>query len=126
MKTRDELNTIRDETLRNIFIEEGSNKTRVVVGMGTCGIASGANEVYEMFMKLKNEHNIDNLDVVETGCIGVCMYEPMAEVYQEGKEKVTYIKLNNDSVCEIVDKHILNKKEVLKYTIKLTNDLDVN
>ncbi len=126
MKTRDELNTIRDETLRNIFIEEGSNKTRVVVGMGTCGIASGANEVYEMFMKLKNEHNIDNLDVVETGCIGVCMYEPMAEVYQEGKEKVTYIKLNNDSVCEIVDKHILNKKEVLKYTIKLTNDLEVN
>lgn len=117
MKTIDDLNNIRTNTLKKLNPEKGSNKTRIVVGMGTCGIASGANKVYDTFIEFKNKHNLDNVDIIKTGCIGVCMYEPMAEIYHNGDSKVTYIQLNDDSVCEIMNKHVLNNQIAHEYTI---------
>ena len=117
MKSREELELIRQNTLENINIKPGSNKTRVVVGMGTCGIASGAKDIFLKFLSEKENKQLNNLDIIQTGCIGVCMFEPMAEVYRNGEEKVTYVELTPEIVEEIIAKHIIDGNTLNEYTI---------
>lgn len=118
MKSRAELEEIRKKTLESINLRTDSDKTRVVVGMGTCGIASGAREILLKFMSEKEKRQLDSVEIRQTGCIGVCMYEPMAEVYRKGEEKVTYVHLTPEIVEEIVTKHIVNGSVVREHTIK--------
>ena len=117
MKTVTDLEIIRETTLKKIKLAQDSNQVRVVVGLGTCGIASGAKDVFDKFLEMKDKLNLDNVDVVQTGCIGVCMYEPMAEVYVNNLEKVTYIELTPEIVEEIVYSHLVNNKVLSEYTI---------
>lgn len=121
MKSRAELENIRKRTLESINIRTDSDKTRVVVGMGTCGIASGAREILLKFLNEKEKRHLDNLEIRQTGCIGVCKYEPMAEVYRKGEEKVTYVYLTPEIVEEIVTKHIVNGTVLNEYTIGTLN-----
>ena len=117
MKTVTDLEKIRENTLKKIKLSPDSNQVRIVVGLGTCGIASGAKDVFSKFIEMKEKLNLDNIDVVQTGCIGVCMYEPMAEVYVNNLEKVTYIELTPEIVEEIVHSHLLNNRVLSEYTI---------
>lgn len=97
--------------------EEDDDTIRVVVGMATCGIAAGARPVLEAFIEEVQKRNLKNVIVSQTGCIGVCRLEPIAEVYIPGQEKTTYVKLNADKVPKIVNEHLVNKKTVSEYTI---------
>ena len=118
MKSLAELAAIRERMQSKVVIREGAAATRVVVGMATCGIAAGARPVLNAFVEGVNNNGLtDKVTVTQTGCIGICQYEPVVEVYEEGKEKVTYVKLDAAKAAEIVEKHLKGGQVVAEYTI---------
>ena len=119
MKSLAELAAIRDKMKDKVVIREGSNETRVVVGMATCGIAAGARPVLSAFVEGINEAGLTaNVTVTQTVCIGICQYEPVVEIYEAGKEKVTYVKMNPEKAAEVIEKHLKGGKVIEEYTIK--------
>ncbi|MBQ9085855.1 MAG: (2Fe-2S) ferredoxin domain-containing protein [Clostridia bacterium] len=118
MKSLAELAAIREKMQSKVVIREGNATTRVVVGMATCGIAAGARPVLNAFVDSVNKEALtDKVTVTQTGCIGICQYEPVVEVFEEGKEKVTYVKLDAAKAVEIVEKHLKGGNVVTEYTI---------
>lgn len=118
MKSLAELAAIREKMQSKVVIREGAATTRVVVGMATCGIAAGARPVLNAFVEGVNKEGLsDKIMVTQTGCIGICQYEPVVEVYEDGKEKVTYVKLDAEKATEIVEKHLKGGTVVSEYTI---------
>ena len=106
MKSLAELAAIRERMKDRVAIREGSGTTRIVVGMATCGIAAGARPVLNAFVEeVANNGLTASVTVKQTGCIGICQYEPVVEIFAEGKEKVTYVKMTPDKAKEIIEKH---------------------
>ena len=118
MKSLAELAAIREKMQSKVVIREGMGTTRVVVGMATCGIAAGARPVLNTFVEGVNANGLtDKVAVTQTGCIGICQYEPVVEIFEEGKEKVPYVKLDAAKATEIVEKHLKGGAVVEEYTI---------
>ncbi len=118
MKSLEELRAIRDKMKNQVGMRsEEENATRVVVGMATCGIAAGARPVLTAFSDMVQEKGLANVSVTQTGCIGICMEEPIVEVYEPGKEKVTYVKMTAEKAAEVVEQHLIGGKVVTKYVI---------
>lgn len=118
MKTLEELKAIRDRMQKQIDLrEQDEDNIRVVVGMATCGIAAGARPVLNAFLEEVSKRGLKNVTVTQTGCIGVCRLEPIAEVYFPGEEKVTYVKLSPEMIPRIVAEHLVNHHPVSEYTI---------
>ncbi len=118
MKSLEELKAIREKMQGRVgFRSEDDNQTRIVVGMATCGIASGARPVLTALSDAVQSRNIENVSVTQTGCIGLCQYEPIVEVFEPGKEKVTYVKMTAEKAMEVLDKHILGGQILTDYTI---------
>lgn len=124
MKTLAELEKIRQQTLDRINLrkEDKDEAIRVVVGMATCGIAAGARPVMMAFMEESSRRNLNNVHVTQTGCIGMCRLEPMADVIMPGQEKVTYVHLTSEKARRIVAEHIVNGQPVTEYTIGTADD----
>jgi len=118
MKSLAELAAIRDKMKDKIVLREGSNGTRIVVGMATCGIAAGARPVLNAFVEGVDKEGLNgNVVVSQTGCVGICQYEPVVEVYEAGKEKVTYVKMTVEKAEKVLKEHIKGGKVVQEYTI---------
>ncbi len=119
MKSLAELMAIREATKQRMTVREdtGDDAIRVVVGMATCGIAAGARPVLNAFVEEIAKRNLKGVQVVQTGCIGMCQYEPIVEIVQPGKEKVTYVKMTADKVAKVVNDHIVNGNPVAEYTV---------
>ncbi len=118
MKSLEELKAIRDKMQSKVNIrKEDGDSIRVVVGMATCGIAAGARPVLSAFVSEIAKRGLTNVQVTQTGCIGVCRLEPIVEVYVPGQEKVTYVKMTADKVPAIVADHLVNGQVVTEYTI---------
>lgn len=114
----EELNAIRDKMKSQITLRaEDPNSTKVVVAMGTCGISAGAREVLTAFAEGVAEKNIDNVMVSQVGCLGTCQNEPVVEIYEKGKDKVTYINMNADKARDVIEKHLIGGQAVSDYTI---------
>ena len=120
MKTLAELMAIKEATMQRMTVREdtGDDAIRIVVGMATCGIAAGARPVLNAFVDEVAKRNLKGVTVSQTGCIGMCQYEPIVEVIQPGKEKVTYVKMTADKVAKVVNDHIVNGNPVAEYTVK--------
>ncbi len=117
MKTLAELQAIRDKMKSQVELRaEDDSAARVVVGMATCGIAAGARPVLKAFSDAVLEKGL-NVMVTQTGCIGLCQYEPIVEVTMPGKEKVTYVKMDAAKAAEVVEHHLIGGEIVTKYTI---------
>ena len=118
MKTLAELAAIRDKMKDKVAIREGDDQTRIVVGMATCGIAAGARPVLSAFVDdIAKAGLTDKVTVTQTGCIGICQYEPVVEVFEAGKEKTTYVKMTAEKAQRVVDEHIKGGHVVEEYTI---------
>ena len=109
MKSLEELKAIREKTLANMHVrDDSSDVIRVVVGMATCGIAAGARPVLNGFVDEVAKRNLgEKVSVSQTGCIGICQFEPVVEVFVPGQEKVAKV------VCD----HLVNGNVVTEYTI---------
>ena len=95
--------------------------------MATCGIASGARPVLNTLAEAVAEKKLDKVAVTQTGCIGLCqyepiveVYEPIVEVYEPGKEKVTYVKMTPDKALEVVNRHLNGGSPIKEYTLNST------
>ena len=118
MKSLEELKAIREKMQGQIGMRsEHATDTRVVVGMATCGIASGARPVLNTLVKEVEDRKLKHVIVTQTGCIGLCQYEPIVEVMEPGKPKVTYIKMNADKAAEVVERHLIGGHIVEEYTL---------
>lgn len=118
MKSLAELAAIREKMKGKVALREGTNEIRIVVGMATCGIAAGARPVLNAFVEEIEKQGVsERATVTQTGCIGLCRLEPIVEVFEGDKEKVTYVKMTADKVARIVTEHIKDGKPVLEYTI---------
>ncbi len=118
MKSLEELAAIRDK-MKNIVNtrEAGENNIRIAVGMATCGIAAGARPVLNAFTEEVARRELSGVTVTQTGCIGICQYEPVVEVFAPGQEKVTYVKMTPEKAARVVAEHIVSGKPVVEYTI---------
>jgi len=118
MKSLEELMAIKAKMQDKVSLRTSSGDIRIVVGMATCGIAAGARPVLNAFVEGISEAGLsDKVTVTQTGCIGICQYEPVVEVYEKDKEKVTYVKMNVERAKEVIEKHVKGGKPVVEYTI---------
>ncbi|MCR5653745.1 MAG: (2Fe-2S) ferredoxin domain-containing protein [Ruminococcus sp.] len=119
MKSLAELQAIRDKAKANITLrKENPNAARVYVGMATCGIAAGARPVLNAFTEEIAKRGLqEDIMVTQTGCIGICQYEPVVEVEIPGEEKVTYVKMTPERVARVVNDHLVNRNVVTEFTI---------
>ena len=121
MKSLAELQAIKDKMKNKVVIREGGEEVRVVVGMATCGIAAGARPVLNTLVSEVEALGLSGkVSVSQTGCIGICQYEPVVEVYEPGKEKVTYVKMTPEKMVQVVANHLVNGNVVAEYTIGAT------
>ena len=118
MKSLAELQAIKDKMKDKVIIREGVNDIRVVVGMATCGIAAGARPVLNTLVEEVSKAGLsDKVTVSQTGCIGICQLEPIVEVFEAGKDKVTYVKMTSEKAKRVVEEHLKGGKVVNEYTI---------
>ncbi len=118
MKSLAELQAIRDRARASVNIRENSEaKTRVLVGMATCGIAAGARPVLTTIVDEVAKRELSDVMVTQTGCIGICQYEPVVEVIDAKGEKTTYVKMTAEKALRVVNDHLVNGNVVTEYTI---------
>ncbi len=118
MKSLEELKAIKAKMQNKVVLRTSGGDVRIVVGMATCGIAAGARPVLNAFVEGVSEAGLgDNVIVTQTGCIGICQYEPVVEVYAPDAEKVTYVKMTADKAKEVIEKHIKGGNPITEYTI---------
>lgn len=114
MKSLDELKEIREKAIKRLDIRRlGENDDiKIMVGMGTCGIAAGARETLRSIIDSINEHDLKNVYAVQVGCMGQCHAEPLVQVNIPGKKPVLYGKVTAERVNEIVNNHVINGQVV--------------
>ncbi len=118
MKSLAELKAIKEKMKDSVVLREGIKATRVVVCMGTCGIAAGARPVLGALVEgVFAEGLTDRVTVSQTGCIGLCQLEPIVEVYEQGKDKVTYVQVTPEKAKTIIEKHLKGGNVVSEFTV---------
>ena len=122
MKSVEELMAIREKMKGNVVLRNKADGIRVVVGMATCGISAGARPVLNAFVEAVNDLDLaGKVTVTQTGCIGICQFEPVVEVFEEGKEKVTYVNMTAEKARRVAEEHLRDGKPVVDYTINNTS-----
>ena len=118
MKSLAELQALRDEMKTKIGVRKDSeHRMRIVVGMATCGIAAGARPVLAACVKEVETRKLTDVAVSQTGCIGICQFEPVMDVFDEDGSKTTYVHVTPDKVPKIFAQHVVNGSPVVEYTI---------
>ena len=117
MKSLQELEEIRNRVQKQMETRKKGSSTRIVVGMATCGISAGARPVLQAFMDEASARSLCDVEIGQTGCVGLCSLEPIVEVYKGDAEKVTYGKVTAEVARRIMAEHIVNGNIVTEYTV---------
>lgn len=119
MKSLAELEAIKNKIKNQVDVRKDTDDdtVRIVVGMATCGIAAGARPVLSALVDEVGKRGLSHVTVAQTGCIGMCRLEPIVEVMEPGKERVTYVKMTEEKAKKIIAEHIVNGNVVTEYTI---------
>ena len=115
MKNLEELKKIRERVRKDLELRTGKHRIKIVVCLGTCGIAAGARETMNTLIDLIAKNDRSDTIVTTAGCAGFCEQEPMIQVYIEDKEPVVYGKVDPKAAEEIFEKNILNGEIAEKY-----------
>ncbi|MEN3043433.1 MAG: (2Fe-2S) ferredoxin domain-containing protein [Fervidobacterium sp.] len=118
VKSLEELMKIKEQALQNIKMRESGKRGKIIVAMGTCGIAAGAKDTLKTIVEYMNELKIDDIAVVQSGCMGLCEVEPTIEVSLEGQEPVIYGNVTPENAKRIVLTHIVEGKVVSDLVVK--------
>lgn len=117
MKTLEELRKIREKAQQDMKLRESSTRVKVVVGMGTSGIAMGARDVMKAILDEVAKRSLSDVLVTQTGEKGLSSMEPVIDVIIEGKPIVTYGNMTPDKARKVVAEHIVNGKIVSDYVV---------
>ncbi|MDO9629476.1 MAG: (2Fe-2S) ferredoxin domain-containing protein [Acholeplasmataceae bacterium] len=117
MKSLEDLKKLRDEALKKMTVRYTKDGYRIQIGMGTCGIASGAKPVLAAFLEEIESHELKNVTVTQVGCMGECAYEPMAEIIDMNGQSYVYCGVTIPMVKEIIEKHLINNQPQTRYLL---------
>lgn len=119
MKSLAELEAIKNKIKNQVEVRKDTDEDtiRIVVGMATCGIAAGARPVLSALVNEVGKRGLSHVTVAQTGCIGMCRLEPIVEVLEPGKDRVTYVKMTEEKAKKVIAEHIVNGNVVTEYTI---------
>ncbi len=117
MKTLADLRKIREKAQQDMQLRNAGSRIKIVVGMGTSGIAMGAREVMKTFLDEISTRKIIDVVVTQTGEKGLSSMEPVVDVIEEGKETITYGNMNIEKAKKVVSEHIVNGQPVNDYII---------
>jgi len=115
LKSIEELQRIREQAQKDFKVRT-ETETKIIVGMGTCGIAAGARETMHAILEELNKQGID-ANVTTVGCIGMCSREPLVDIEQAGKPRVTYCNVHPDMVPRMIDEHLLKGQVVQEWAM---------
>ena len=116
MKTVADLKALRDKLQSEMQVRSDSG-TKVVVGMGTCGIAAGAREVMAALLDEIAKRKLQDVHVEQTGCIGMCEKEVLVDVIRPGEDRITYGKVKPSDAVRIIGDHVVNGKIVQELVV---------
>ncbi|MBM3860050.1 MAG: (2Fe-2S) ferredoxin domain-containing protein [Verrucomicrobia bacterium] len=108
----EQLKQLKNKAQKQIALRESGKKYRVVVSMGTSGIAAGAREVMKTMLDEMEKRGIESVEVAVTGEIGMVDAEPVVRIEEAGGEKTTYAKVNPEVARKIVVEHLEKGKKV--------------
>jgi NADP-reducing hydrogenase subunit HndB len=115
LKTIEDLKKLRDEAQKEIEVRVETGTT-ITLGMGTCGIAAGARETMHAVLKELKEREIE-AHVTTVGCIGMCVKEPLVDIEQAGKPRITYGNVMPDMVPRLIEEHLINGRVVEDWVV---------
>lgn len=110
------LRAVRERTRPRLDPDTGG-KSRIVVGLATCGVAAGAQDVYNAIETEMKKRALGNVLLIRTGCIGICQFEPVVEVYIPNQIKTTYVRMTPEKAIRMVDQHLMGGNVIAEYTI---------
>lgn len=117
MKTLEDLKKIREKAQQDMKLRSTSARVKVVVGMGTSGIAMGARDVMKTFLDEIATRGLTDVIVTQTGEKGFSSMEPVVDIIEEGKPRITYGNMTPDKAKKVVVEHLVNGKPVAEYVI---------
>lgn len=117
MKSLEDLKALRDEALKRMDVRNVKDGFRIQIGMGTCGIASGARNILKAFIEETSFQSLNNVTITQVGCMGECAYEPMAEIIDEDGQSFVYCNLTETIVKDIVQKHLMEKEPITRHLL---------
>jgi NADP-reducing hydrogenase subunit HndB len=115
LKNIEELKRIRAEAQKDLMVRTQTG-TRIIVGMGTCGIAAGAREVLQAILKELEARKIE-AHVETVGCVGMCAKEPLVDVEQAGKSRIRYANIMPESVPRLIEEHLVKGNVIQEWAI---------
>ena len=115
LKSLDDLKRVREEAQQSLKTRIDTGTT-IIVGMGTCGIAAGARETMHAILEELNRRDI-SAHVTTVGCIGQCVKEPLVDIEQAGRPRITYANVNPDMVPQIIEEHLVKGEPVERWII---------
>ena len=114
--TLQELNRIRGQYKSLLAPRKGEGPIKVIVHMGTCGIASGAREVMSTLLEEMSREDAPEITVTQSGCIGLCDREPIVTVIRSGESPVRYYRMNPEKMRRVFQEHLIEGKIVKEFT----------
>ncbi len=117
MKTVDELKVVAQKVKHNVDMRVSKKGYRVLVGMGTCGIAAGARPIMMNFVEEVAKNELDDVTVTQMGCVEKCDLEPIVKVVDTKGNETLYGNVTEDKVAQIIEKHVINGQVIEEYKI---------
>ncbi len=121
MKSLEELKRIKEETLKEMDLRQAKERGKIVVAMGTCGIAAGAKDTLLSIIDELDKQGIHDVKVVQSGCMGLCDREPTVEVSMRDQPAVVYGDVDDVNARRIIREHVGAGKVVADLVIKRDN-----
>lgn len=112
IKSRSDLEKIRKQTNARM-----DGRTRIVVGLGTCGQAAGAQQVFDAIQRELDARQLKEVVLEATGCVGICQFEPVVEVYRPEQPRTTYVRMTPERGVRVVQQHIQGGNPLAEFTI---------
>lgn len=118
MKSLEELQKIKERALERRKMGGAGARARITVAMGTCGIAAGARDTMKAILDVMEQRQIADIVVTQTGCLGLCEYEPIVQIQIGETDAITYGKINPARVPVLIEKHLVNGEAVTEWQIQ--------
>ncbi|MEW5806811.1 MAG: (2Fe-2S) ferredoxin domain-containing protein [Acidobacteriota bacterium] len=121
-KTLEELKRIREEAKKGLFLREGDFKAKVIVHMGTCGIAAGARQIMSTLLDELEKKGIRDVMLTTSGCAGLCSREPMVTIEIKDQAPIKYVDLTPEKIRSIFNEHILGGRIIKEYALAIGSE----
>jgi NADP-reducing hydrogenase subunit HndB len=111
----DDFRKLQEDSRRSIRMRTKTG-TRIIVGMGTCGIAAGARQTLQAIVTELQRREID-AHVTTVGCIGMCASEPLVDIEQAEGDRITYGPVKPDMIPRLIEEHLINGRVVPEWVV---------